>query len=145
MAIRRAAIADLPVIVSLEEYFGEDGWTLEDHVEWASMGYDHFISYPYEEGPVFGAFLIGRPRAGTGVEIASVSVFPQYRGRGHARAMMRHVKHLYPRERLWLNVRVDNVGAIRLYESEGFKKCGTEPKLYKDGCDAYVMEFLPQS
>ena len=39
-----------------------------------------------------------------------------------------------------LCVRLDNDGAIRLYEQEGYLHAGTWTKYYNDGGDAMVME-----
>ena len=39
-----------------------------------------------------------------------------------------------------LCVRLDNDGAIRLYEQEGYLRVGTWTKYYNDGGDALVME-----
>ncbi len=44
--------------------------------------------------------------------------------------------------RLRLCVRLDNDGAIRLYEQEGYLRVGTWTKYYNDGGDALVMEKL---
>jgi ribosomal protein S18 acetylase RimI-like enzyme len=39
-------------------------------------------------------------------------------------------------------VRLENTGAIRLYEEEGYERVDTWPKYYNDGADALVMEKI---
>ena len=40
---------------------------------------------------------------------------------------------------LTLEVRVSNIGAIKLYENFGFKSAGVRPKYYPDGEDAMIL------
>lgn len=44
--------------------------------------------------------------------------------------------------RLRLCVRLDNIGAIRLYEQEGYVRLGMWTKYYSDGGDALVMDKI---
>ncbi|UXU58980.1 GNAT family N-acetyltransferase [Staphylococcus agnetis] len=53
--------------------------------------------------------------------IESIATFPQYRGRGIAKALMIHVFEKYRGQTFSLNCDRDNVRAKKLYENMGFK------------------------
>lgn len=75
--------------------------------------------------------------------IVSIAVLPEYRRRGIGRRLMIEVlsrlKNQYDVTEAYLEVRVSNVPAIRLYESLGFKKVKILKYYYLDGEDAYLM------
>jgi len=75
-------------------------------------------------------------------EIASLAVAPDYRRRGIAVALMRHLLGaLKPAgaRRVTLTVRTGNLAAISLYRSLGFRKARLAAGYYEDGGDAFVM------
>jgi len=75
--------------------------------------------------------------------LVSIAVLKEYRGRGIGSALLgetiRAVKEDYGGEALYLEVRVSNYPAIRLYEKFGFRKVRLIRGYYRDGEDAYVM------
>lgn len=82
-------------------------------------------------GNYFGIFLDGRLAAMTGqrmhpvpyMEVSAVCTHPGYRGRGLARTLMLHVMKIILEQSFipFLHVLSSNTGAIRLYESIGFR------------------------
>jgi [ribosomal protein S18]-alanine N-acetyltransferase len=73
------------------------------------------------------------------LHVTNVAVRPGYRGRGHARAMIRGVLSAYPDARLvHLEVRPTNRAARTLYLSLGFRETGRRPRYYGDE-DALLM------
>ena len=86
--------------------------------------------YSFEcDGVDVGSVVLLRSDNPTGrvLEIWSLEVWPEYRRLGHGRAMMRAiVAHAQSTEckRAWLRVNKDNVKAIELYRTEGFKIVG---------------------
>jgi ribosomal-protein-alanine N-acetyltransferase len=54
---------------------------------------------------------------------------------GTIRAMM----DVYKTDSIYLEVRISNIPAIRLYEKYGFRKARIIKGYYSDGEDAYVM------
>ena len=73
------------------------------------------------------------------LHITTVAVRPEYRGRGHARAMIRGAISAYPDARLvHLEVRPSNATARTLYRSLGFRETGRRPRYYGDE-DALLM------
>lgn len=76
-------------------------------------------------------------------EVTNVAVAPQERRRGVGGMLMEAIREEAKRlglERIILEVRVSNESAIRLYERQGFTKCGTRKGFYdfpKE--DAYIL------
>ena len=67
-------------------------------------------------------------------EIVELAISTGYRRNGLARALLgRYETFLKPRESLFLEVRKDNLAAIRLYESCGYQSYGIRKKYYRDG------------
>ena len=75
--------------------------------------------------------------------LVSIAVLPGYRRRGIGSSLLREtiraVRDVYRAEALYLEVRVSNTPAIRLYEKFGFRKVRRITAYYADGEDAYVM------
>ncbi len=75
--------------------------------------------------------------------LISIAVLEEYRGRGIGSALLKHtieaLSTIYKVSSIFLEVRVSNVPAIRLYEKFGFKKARIIKEYYRDGEDAYVM------
>jgi ribosomal-protein-alanine N-acetyltransferase len=102
------------------------------------------------------AWVIGDPVAGhlltscvaEEAEILTIAVHPDRRRAGLARALLRIAEEAW-RDRgvtaAWLEVRLDNVGAQRLYESRGWVAAGVRRGYYSDGTDARVMRWSPSS
>jgi ribosomal-protein-alanine N-acetyltransferase len=73
------------------------------------------------------------------LHITTIAVRPEYRRRGHARALIGAALAAYPNaSHVHLEVRPTNVEAIALYESLGFRKTGRRPRYYGDE-DALLM------
>ncbi|MCE4599167.1 MAG: ribosomal protein S18-alanine N-acetyltransferase [Desulfurococcales archaeon] len=75
--------------------------------------------------------------------LVSIAVLREYRGRGIGSSLLsetiRVMRNVYKVESIFLEVRVSNEVAIRLYERYGFKKVRLIKGYYKDGEDAFVM------
>jgi len=69
------------------------------------------------------------------IHIKSIAVHPNYRNKGIAKALIKEVMKL--KKDIYLEVRVSNEIAIKLYENLGFKKIKTIKKFYSNGEDAY--------
>lgn len=82
-------------------------------------------------------------RNGRRGHIVSIAVDEEYRRRGIGMNLMREaMKSLYENynvEEYYLEVRVSNLPAIKLYEKLGYKKVRTIKGYYLDGEDAYLM------
>ena len=80
------------------------------------------------------------------VHLLNITVAPQYQGQGWSRVMLDALT-LWARgqsaEWLWLEVRVGNLRAMRVYEAHGYKRVGQRKEYYPAGHgqreDAVVM------
>lgn len=74
------------------------------------------------------------------VDIVNIVVNPSFRRRGIASILMENILNIYPNcEQLFLEVRVDNLPAINLYNKLGFREINLRKNYYGD-VDALVME-----
>ncbi len=73
------------------------------------------------------------------LHITTIAVRPEYRRRGHARALIGAALAAYPNaDRAHLEVRPTNRAALTLYGSLGFRTTGRRPRYYGDE-DALLM------
>ncbi len=150
VTIRLARREDLSRIIEinrkcLPENYPE--WFFEDHLRnWGKAFYVADVG-----GGVVG-YVMTRVEHGVGVivkgfikrgHIVSLAVLPEYRRRGIGtrlmQAALKSLKEEYGAREAYLEVRVSNTPAIRLYEKLGFKKVYVIPHYYLDGEDAYLM------
>ncbi len=74
--------------------------------------------------------------------VLSIAVSKEHRRRGIGEALMLKAEEgllSYNSDAIYLEVRVSNEPAIRLYEKLGYKKLGIIPFYYADGEDAFLM------
>ena len=67
------------------------------------------------------------------VELITVAVDPKWRKKGIGRALLRAAfadLMMSPARRMFLEVAADNAGAVRLYETEGFREVGRREGYY---------------
>jgi ribosomal protein S18 acetylase RimI-like enzyme len=140
MDILPASLRDIGSLRQIEHAcFPKDAWPLLDLM--AVLTWPEVIRLKaVVDGRMVG-FIAGDPRRTEGLGwIATLGVLPEYRRQGIARALLRECEKRLQIARLRLCVRLDNTGAIRLYEQEGYTRVGTWTKYYNDGGDALVME-----
>jgi ribosomal-protein-alanine N-acetyltransferase len=111
---------------------------------WSAAIWRGELSSPYglylvieDRGEVFGQ--IGVRHVLGELHITTIAVRPEYRRRGHARALIGAALAAYPNaSHVHLEVRPTNVAAIAFYESLGFRETGRRPRYYGDE-DAVLM------
>ncbi|MDD1622176.1 MAG: GNAT family N-acetyltransferase/peptidase C39 family protein [Methylococcaceae bacterium] len=139
VAIRPAQLGDLEGLVVLENAsFSTDKLSRRSFRHWISTEHRALLVAEVE-GHVAGYILIIYHPGTRLARIYSLAVSPQLRGSGVAKALMmageqaaRDDGRLYLR----LEVSVDNIPAIRLYERLGFQKFGLYRDYYQDHKDA---------
>jgi ribosomal-protein-alanine N-acetyltransferase len=80
------------------------------------------------------------------VSLLNLAVHPEERRKGVGQALLNHmVEEAASRkvEAVWLEVRVSNAGAIRLYCRFGFEKVGVRRKYYDDTREDAIVMCLP--
>jgi ribosomal-protein-alanine N-acetyltransferase len=105
---------------------------------WSAAIWRGELSSPYglylvieDRGEVFGQ--IGVRHVLGELHITTIAVKPEYRRRGHARALIGAALAAYPNaSHVHLEVRPTNVAAIAFYESLGFRETGRRPRYYGD-------------
>lgn len=133
-ALRRMVTADNPVAMGL---------TMEEELSRPIEGFRTQLSFP-EPNAAFGAFVEGElvgsaavawpskfPSSRHKVDLWGVFVLPRLRGGGIGRALVETAvahAHAHGALRVNLTVYLPNAPAVKLYESLGFVRCGTEPE-----------------
>ena len=142
--IRRAVAADADVVARLEATCqGVDAWS-HGLIRVGLEGDMPTIRYLVAEvdGRVVGYAVASY--AGDIAELQRIGVDPGSRRRGVAGALLDDVVAEAPRtgaDRLILEVREDNAGALSFYASRGFIEIDRRPRYYKDGTTAVVLRL----
>ena len=139
MTIRTAAPEDIEVLASLEAVCFDEPWTERALAEALHDAKYLILISEIDSGVV--AYAIGW-NVGVEAELARVGVLPSWRGKGWGEgitiALLQGFQNLDVRE-VFLEVRVSNTTAQRLYERCGFERIGLRRNYYADGEDAVVM------
>ena len=141
LAVRPAGAADLDAIARLEETSFKDAWPAE------MLAYE--LSHPRAlllvasrgEGDPPAGYAAFRHAAGE-AELLRLAVLPAERHRGIAQALVAAGLARLEREGVqvcFLEVRVDNLPAVALYERLGFARIGRRRGYYRDGTDALIF------
>jgi [ribosomal protein S18]-alanine N-acetyltransferase len=134
--LRRMEAGDLPSVMEID--------ALSLPRPWSAAIWRGELGSPYglylvieDKGEVSGH--IGVRHILGELHITTIAVRPEYRRRGHARALIGAALAAYPNaSHVHLEVRPTNAAAIDLYESLGFEATGRRPRYYGDE-DALLM------
>jgi len=141
---RQANAFDLPVFVSLDkELFPYSPWSASQYKEEFSSPTRHFVVAVDEAESIIGYAGVFAP-GGTEADVLTVGVIPTHRGKGIARQLMAMITDWAMQQgsiAMMLEVKVDNLEAIGLYESLGYAKLNTRKDYFGAGLDALVMRL----
>ena len=143
-SILKASLRDLPALWRLErEAFARDAWPLLDLI--AVLGWPGVVRLKaVDEAHRMIGFVAGEVRHGVGW-IATLAVAASHRRRGIGRALLEACEARLPAALpIRLTVRRDNLPAIRLYRTAGYRPIAVWPRYYVDRSDALVMEKPPR-
>ena len=144
VAIRPAVIADLPSILAIEHAVFSDPWSPESFAPEFSDEYG-FFRVAEVDGAVAG-YVIARIVARQG-EIANIAVAPSRQGTGLGGRLLDAAVAAAEAdicEAVWLEVRVSNEPARRLYASRRFEPIGRRKAYYRAPVeDALVLRRSP--
>ena len=135
--IREATIGDVTHIHAIEKVSFKMPWPVAAFVYFI-RGYDKHVWVATKGGQVIG-YLVFEVEAGGEVHIANIAVHPDYRGMGVGERLMRKLLNKYEGCEVYLEVRVSNRIAQRLYKKLGFEIERTCLNYYPDGEHAYIM------
>ena len=141
---RPANAFDLAVFVSLDkELFPYSPWSASQYKEEFSAPTRHFVVALDETESIIGyagVFAAG----GAEADVLTVGVIPSQRGKGIARQLMAQITD-WARQQgstaMMLEVKVDNLEAIGLYDSLGYSKLNIRKDYFGAGLDALVMRL----
>ena len=139
MQVRRADLADAGPIAEIEAAAAHHPWSaLQVRSALQAPGACAWIA-TLDDTPV--GHLVGQVVLDE-AELGSVAVHPSARRRGVAVALLQAAYAGWSEagaQNAFLEVRVDNVGAVALYARDGWSEVGRRRRYYADGCDALLM------
>jgi ribosomal-protein-alanine N-acetyltransferase len=142
--IERARPADAPAVAGLEEAaLGPDAWSA-GLVEQGIAGDVPTVHYLVARDDAVVVGYAAASVAGEVVELQRIAVDSAHRRGGVATQLLAEVVRLARADgadRLLLEVREDNAGAIAFYAGRGFTEIARRPRYYRDGAAAVVMEL----
>lgn len=142
--IRDAVVADVAAVTALEDATqGDDAWS-ENLVRDGITGGLPTISYLVadSDGDLTGYAVASY--AGDIAELQRIGVAEAGRRQGIASALLDAVVAHAPStgaDRMLLEVRADNRGALAFYAARGFVEIDRRTRYYRDGTDAVVMRL----
>lgn len=136
---RLATPADAAVITALEAAGAAHPWSAASvaHALSTATGFGLLTEV---DGVAVGHLLASA--VGDEGELLTVAVHPDARRGGHGRALVDAALAAWASRgvtTVWLEVRVDNVAALTLYQRTGWEPAGTRRRYYADGTDAAVL------
>lgn len=141
MNVRPARESDLDRVACLERTSFQDPWDRESLARELADPRALLLVASREPGEPPGGYALFR-RIADEAELLRVGVDPGERRHGLARALILEGLALLQDGEVqvcFLEVRIDNVPAIALYESLGFGRAGLRKGYYRDGTDALVL------
>lgn len=143
--LRRATGDDLAPFMALEDaIYPEDAWSAENMAAELASPHGYYLAAVEADTVVGYAGLLAPLGTGQG-DIQTVTVAPEARRQGLARAMMQQLVDEARRrgaEELFLEVRVDNEAAQALYAELGFETVSVRKGYYRGGIDALSMRLI---
>ena len=141
---RLANAFDLPVFVSLDkELFPYSPWSASQFKEELSSPTRHFVVAEDVDQKIIGYAGVFAPGAAE-ADILTVGVVPEHRGKGIAKALMALITN-WAKEQgttaMMLEVKIDNLQAISLYESLGYSTLNIRKDYFGAGLHAQVMRL----
>lgn len=134
----------IDAVVQVEQLAYAHPWNRTNFLDGLEAGYQSQIL-------LAGETLLGYFVAMKGVEevhLLNITVVPEYQGQGWSRVMLDALA-VWARGQaalwVWLEVRVGNARALRVYEAHGYRRMGQRKDYYPAGCgkreDAVVMSL----
>lgn len=139
MTIRTFTEKDIPKIAELEKLCFSDPWT-EDALA-AVCRYPVLYGLAAEEDGEIVGYCCTQVLF-EDAELQNIAVAPKMRGRGLAKDLLAAAEEnakTLGAEKCFLEVRVGNTPAIRLYEKFGYERIGVRKGYYGEGEDAILM------
>jgi len=144
MSVRPAGPADVDAVAALEAVsFPADAWPAGYLAEGVAGLLHGTVLHVAEDDGV----IVGHAITSIVFEVAElqrIAVAPDRRRRGVANELLEAVRAEAGRrgaERLLLEVRETNTGALAFYERAGFVEIDRRPRYYRDGATAIILQL----
>lgn len=139
MKLRRWQLSDLSRIAELEkECFPCEPWNFQ--MLMSSFSSEAFVGIVAEDGDIVG--YGGMTVAADSADVDNIGVTAYFRNSGVATAILRELMRIAREtgvKKMFLEVRVSNSAAMRLYLKNGFRGVYARQRYYSDGEDCLVM------
>lgn len=140
--VRPARLSDLDALLEIEESaFAGDRFSRARYRYLLTRANASSV-VATEAGEVAGVMVMLWRRNSQRGHLYTIAVHPKFHGKGYGRILMEECIRLSRAkgcDRIVLEVRADNRGAINLYRKFGFEVTETLPNYYEDGGDGYRM------
>jgi ribosomal-protein-alanine N-acetyltransferase len=141
LRLRKMNPADLPGVMAIEVVNYQFPWTEGVFKDcFRAMNYVNWVCEAPEDSIV--GYCIISVAVGE-AHIMNISVSPDFQRQGAGQKMLEHlIEYARPRaEKLFLEVRPSNVGAVNLYRKAGFREIGVRKGYYptEDGREDAIM------
>jgi ribosomal-protein-alanine acetyltransferase len=143
LIIRKASLKDFNEIYNIEIVsFKEESFS-RSLIKELLLNFPDFFLVAEFEGKVVG--YISAVLEKDCCHIYSLAVLPDFRGKGIGSSLLNELLNKLKEiniKKVFLEVKTNNMVAIKLYEKFNFKIKEVKRKYYPDGSDAYVMELI---
>jgi [ribosomal protein S18]-alanine N-acetyltransferase len=141
--LRRGRVSDIPALIALEQHFFP-----ADRI--SRRSFRRFIGSPRATlliadvgGHIVGCALVLYRRNSKQARLYTIATATKFQRRGIARRLLGAAEQNAKRKGCWsmrLEVREDDPGAIKLYETAGYRRFGRHARYYNDRIGALRFE-----
>ena len=146
--LRPMRLEDLPEVLEIELRAYPFPWTRGIFEDCLRAAYPSWVLADGDTITGYGVLSVAADEA----HVLNICVDPRLQGRGHGRRLLHALLHLARgrgAQRLFLEVRPSNRGALALYHAEGFNEIGRRPRYYpahsgREDAIVMAMELLQE-
>ena len=144
LSVRPATEDDLDAVLAVEKRCYKHPWSRAQFAEELKTKNSQFLVLTDDETDTLVAGYVVFRDLGTESHLLNVAVEHGWRGLGMGNRLVgMAINHAYrhEQERVFLEVRTENLAAMTLYEKMGFRRITVRKKFYSNGDDAFFMQL----
>lgn len=115
----------------------DDSWSLKQFK--SCLKNKNYITYTIYKNKILVSFLIAQNLIDS-LNILLIVTHSNYTNKGFASQLIEKLIKENPNLKVWLEVKENNLPAIKLYKKFGFKQIHVRNNYYKDGKSALILE-----
>ena len=141
MKIIRASVKDVDLIFQVEKDCFNDYYGKEQLLKDLENTNQNYIYIAYQEDIIVGYCFVSKVL--DEIELLRIAVLKDFRGKGCGEDILHKVLSYFKDgcKTCFLEVSVDNLSAISLYQKVGFKNISIRKQYYSDGSNALNMSL----